>query len=92
MVLEFWVMRVLLHPGPMKRPMTLRNVDEATHRAVMVHVQANELTTLPDGCIAEPVAQYPSQSEAHAEREKYAHDDPTGDYRVVLNSSLLVHS
>jgi len=90
MVLEFWVMKVLLHPGPMKRPMTLRNINDATHAAVMVHVQAGELTTLPDGCIAEPVEQYPTQMEAHAEREKFASDDRVGDYRVVLNSSLAV--
>jgi hypothetical protein len=88
MVVEFWVMRVLLHPGPMRRQLKLKDLGPDDMRAYLEHVQRGELTCLPDGCIAEPMEQFKTELDAHAERERLARDKPSEDYRVILNSSL----
>lgn len=88
MILEFWVMRVLLHPGPMRRPVRLADMTPATHLATMMLVNTGELCCMPDGCIAEPVEQYKDQEAAHAAREKLMADNPGADYRVAINTDV----
>lgn len=88
MVLEFWVMRVLLHPGPMRKQLKLADLNPDDMKAFLAHVERGELTCLPDGCICEPVEQYKSQLDADAARERFVRDSPGADYRVVLNTSL----
>lgn len=88
LILEYWVMRVLLHPGPMKRQLMLKDLDPNTRAVYLKHAERGELTCLPDGCIAEPIEQFASEMDAHAHREKLQRDNPTHDYRTVLNSSL----
>lgn len=86
MVMEFWVMRVLLHPG--RRPLKLGELEGADRATVLAHVARGEMTCLPDGCIAEPWEQYRDEATAHAERERLVRDRPADDWRVVLNTSL----
>lgn len=88
MVVEFWVMRVLLHPGPLRKQLKLGDLNPSERRTVLAHVERGEMTTLPDGCIAEPWEQYRTEADAHAERERLAMDKPNDDWRVILNSSL----
>ncbi len=88
MVVEFWVMRVLLHPGPLRKPVRQRDLTPPDRQKYLAHVASGELTCLPDGCIAEPVEQYADELSAHAERERLQRDKPSEDYRVVLNTSL----
>lgn len=88
MVTEYWVMRVLLHPGPVGRQLKLKDLGPDDMRAYLAYCKTGELTCLPDGCIAEPVEQFAAELDAHAARERLAKDNPSGDYRVVLNTSL----
>lgn len=88
MVVEFWLMRVLLHPGPMRTPLRLDELNPSERRTVLAHVERGEMTTLPDGCIAEPWEQYRAEMDAHLARERMVRDRPNDDWRVVLNSSL----
>lgn len=89
MRVEFWLMRVLLHPGPMRRPVTLANIpDPRTLAQAMAHVERGELACLPDGCIAEPVEVFASEMAAHAARERLLRDKPASDFRVVLSHAL----
>jgi len=93
MVMEFWVMRVLLHPGPMRKPVTFSNVAAKEYLNVMAHVERGSMACLPDGCIAEPVEVFTgdgAQLAADAHRAKLAADDNSGDYRVILNSDMSV--
>lgn len=87
MVVEFWVMRVLLHPGT-RAAVRMSNLSPADTVTAMAHVAAGELCCLPDGCIAEPVEVFRSELDAAAHREKLLSDKPGADFRVVLNSSL----
>jgi hypothetical protein len=83
-------MRVLLHPGPMRKPKKLSHFTAGDQIAVMARVSRNELCVLPDDCIAEPVEVYEAQEVAHDMRNKLASDDPSNDYRVVLNTDAVV--
>ncbi len=88
MVLEFWLMRVLLHPGPMRKPVKVSHLSPEEVQTYLAHVERGELTCLPDGCIAEPTEQFPTELAAHAARERMVKDRPSDDWRVVLNTSL----
>lgn len=90
MTIEFWVMKVLLHPGPQRRPMSFANIGAREYLRAMACVERGSLTCLPDGCIAEPLQVYSHQLEADEHRETIAKADPEGDYRVILNSSVTV--
>jgi hypothetical protein len=90
MVVEFWVMRVLLHPGPQRRPVTFNTLPNNEHAAAMAHVARGDLTVLPDNSIAEPVEMFSSQLEADGHREQLQLAMPGEDFRVILNSSVTV--
>lgn len=88
-VIEFWVMRVLMHPGTW-------NPESDVGRAIAANVERGALAVLPDGCIAEPVEVFAEELDAHEHAAKLKHDsrDITGtateDYRVILNADVPV--
>ena len=90
MIVEFWVMRVLLHPGPMRRAVKLDAMTPAAFLGTLALVSTGDLTCLPDGCIAEPVVCFDTEIDAHAHAEKLRTDEPSSDYRVVLNTDVVV--
>jgi hypothetical protein len=72
-VVEYWVMRVVLHHG---RPRTMALVNRGTY------------AQLPDGSIAEPVEQCSTEHAAHEARERLKRDNPREDYRVIINADV----
>jgi hypothetical protein len=80
---EYWVMRVVLHRGPMAaRQLTLPTVQ--------AHIQSGALALHPDGHIMEPVEVYTEPEPAHEHQAKLQRQDPDGDYRVILNADVPV--
>jgi hypothetical protein len=89
-VSEFWVVRVLLHPGPHKRPAKLAHMDLPAQVATLALVNTGDLGCLPDGCIFEPVEVFSDQLDAHAHREQLQADNSDEDYRVILNTNVVI--
>lgn len=81
-VVEFWVMRVLLHQG---RRVQLDMMTPGACVATLALINTGDLAMLPDGCIAEPVEVFDTELDARAHREKLLRDNPGADYRVVFN-------
>lgn len=87
MTLEFWVVRVLMHRGPVKGPMRVGDNTRELPSGVIARVVAGELACIPpDNVIAEPLACFANQLEADEDRDRRARDDAAGDYRVILNA------
>jgi len=86
---EFWVMRVLLHPGA-HRPVTLGDMEAKAAVATLALVATGDLCCLPDGCIAEPVEVFTSELDARAHRVALRSDCPGEDFRIVLNTDCPV--
>ena len=86
---RYYVVRVLLHPGahPRKVPVRFSDMDPITKVSVLAMVQAGDLVTLPDGCIAEGVREHTNEVDAHGDREVHAREYPDEDFRVVLTSA-----
>lgn len=83
-------MRVLLHPGPMRRPVKFGDMTPAAHIATMILVNKGDLCCMPDGCIAEPVEVFAHEAQAHEHREQLLRDNPGEDYRVAINTDVTV--
>ena len=79
MIVEFWLVRVLLHRGRNSLP---------PRAGVLAAISRGELACLPDGCIAEPVEQFAREELAHEACERRKADDPSSDYRVIINTSI----
>lgn len=83
--LEIWLCKVLLHAHTQK-PLNLRVMsgDEPVEQAVLAKIINGEIGSLPDGTIIEPITAHATEPEANEARERAVHDDPKGDYRVVV--------
>lgn len=90
MVIEFWVMRVLLHPGPMRKPVKLDDMTPAARLTTLLAVNRGALCCMPDGCICEPMEVFDTEGPAHVHREKLMRDNPGSDFRVALNTDVTV--
>lgn len=88
MRVEFWLCKVVLHPGPMRTPLRAHELTEHSHAAVLAKVIEGELGVLPDGCIVEPVTSHPTELLALEARERAMVDKPNDDWRVVLNAAV----
>lgn len=85
MHVEYWLCKVLLHPGPLRRRLNVADLNGQAHEAVLCKVINGELGTLPDGCIVEPVSGFRTEAEAHAERARRVVDEPAQDWRVIAS-------
>lgn len=90
MTVEFWVMRVLLHPGPIRRKVTADNVPDSERAAVLAAVDRGALTVLPDGCIAEPLLCFSVADDAHNRAAEETAKHPEEDFRVILNADVTL--
>jgi hypothetical protein len=79
-VVEYWVMRVVLHHGRPRTPLA--------EIATMALVNRGTYAQLPDGSIAEPVEQCSTEHAAHEARERLKRDNPREDYRVIINADV----
>lgn len=86
--IEVWLCKVLLHPGPVRRPLNVVDLSARSHQATMAKVIAGELGTLPDGCIIEPITAHRTEAEAHAARDAAMAEHPGEDFRVVVTVPL----
>jgi hypothetical protein len=93
-VIEYWVMRVMLHPGPPPVQLRLEHMSPGAAVATLALLHAGDLALLPDGCICEPVEIFDrmdghDEEKAHELRARLVRD--TGaDYRVILNTDVTV--
>jgi hypothetical protein len=87
-MMEVWLCKVLLHPGPAKVPLLVGQLSLDAHQAVIGKVISGELGVLPDGCIVEPVSSHRTEGEAHEARRKAQHDAPLEDWRVVMTMAV----
>lgn len=83
--MEFWLTRVLMHKGPVRRPRRVGDLNDAAQQTVMARIIGGELGTLPDGCIIEPVESFATEELAHAARLRKLVDEPDEDWRVIIN-------
>jgi hypothetical protein len=83
--MEYWLCRVLLHPGPLRRRLNVADLAPGAHEAVFTKIINGELGTLPDGCIVEPVSGFRTEEEAHGERARRVVDEPSQDWRVIVS-------
>jgi len=83
---EFWVLRVILHPGPRRHPVHLNHMDAAAKVTTLALLAIGKLCTLPSGCICEPVEVFDNEVDAHAYRERLATKHPDEDFRVILST------
>lgn len=82
--ITYWVLKVLLHPGPAKRPVKLSEMTPAATATTLALVAIGEYVCLPDGCIAEPVADFDNEVMAHEHRADLLNAWPESDFRVIL--------
>ena len=82
--ITYWVLKVLLHPGPTKRPVRFDEMTPAAHVTMTMLLIAGEYVLLPDGCIAEPVADFDNEPMAHEHRNDLLASWPESDFRVVM--------
>ncbi len=83
MNVEYWVMRIVLHKGPAV-------AHQLSLPGVQASVAAGSLAMHPDGHIMEPVELFAEHEAAHEHRAKMMRDDPSGDYRVIINAECPV--
>jgi hypothetical protein len=58
--------------------------------ATLALVNTGDLAMLPDGAIVEPMEVFAIEEDAHAMREKCMRENPSEDFRVVLNADVTV--
>jgi hypothetical protein len=87
-MMEIWLCKVLLHPGPLRRPLMAQQLNERSHQIVMAKIISGELGTLPDGCIVEPVSSHATEALANDERMRKLVDAPNEDWRVVITMAV----
>lgn len=96
MVVEFWVVRVLLHART-RRPAKLRQMDLLDQFTAVKGLHDGTFGQLPDGSIFEPLESWTApatepaslqsaQDSAHERQQQLARDNPTHDYRVIMNA------
>lgn len=82
--ITYWVLKVLLHPGPPKRPVRFEEMSPAAQATTLALVAVGEYVCLPDGCIAEPVADFDNEPMAHEHRTFLLAQWPGSDFRVIM--------
>lgn len=84
---EIWLCKVLLHPMTQK-PMRQQELKLEEHQLIIGKIISGDIGSLPDGTIVEPLSAHKTEPDANAAREKAKHDDPRGDYRVVMTAEV----
>lgn len=79
---------MLLHKVT-KRPLKQQELKLEEHQTLMGKIVSGDIGCLEDGTIVEPLSEHGmDEPAANVARERAQHDDPTGDYRVVLTVPL----
>ena len=87
-VVEYWVMRVLLHESG--RPLQMDMLAPGVRIATRACVETGTLAMLPDGSICEPVEVFDVEEMAHEHRSKLQGEHKGADFRVVLTAGVTV--
>lgn len=87
--LEVWLCKVLLHAHTQK-PLNVRAMsgEGEGEQAVLAKIINGEIGSLPDGTIIEPITAHANEADANEARLRAMHDDPKGDYRVVVTMRI----
>lgn len=90
--MKYFVVKVILHapPGRRPRPVRFSDMDLVTKGTVLLMVQAGELCQLPDGCICEGVKEFRHEEDAHRYRDDQAMRFPSEDFRVAATSAAVI--
>lgn len=90
-VVEWWVMRAVLHDVTRERvQLTMFPAGSTLHDAIVAKVDAGDFALLPDSTICEPIEVFDDEPSAHAHRAKLQAAHPAEDFRVILNADVTV--